>query len=608
MNQSDDHRNDRSLFSVLTRRRHAAPALLANLCCGVLWTFTPVVASGARAGVHAVAPIIAVAEPLAAKAGMDILERGGTAADAAVAVQAMLGLVEPQSSGLGGGAFMLYYDAGTGALTDYNGRETAPAGASPDMFMDGGKPLTFNQAVVSGRATGVPGAMFLLDQAQKDHPGLKWSGLFDAAIRQARTGFVVTKRLGNYLRNANFPEMHTADFIAFFGNRKGGFLRAGDTLKNPAYAATLRAFAAHRTAVFRSGPIAEAIVAKTHEAPLPGAMRLSDLAAYRVVKTTIRPYRNTGDFNGKPLCVPYHAYIVCSNNAPSGGPALLQGLLIAKSQPLAAWGVHDPRSWQALIEVERLMYADRDEYEADTPLFARQLNSWFDPAYIKSRSGLIVIGAPNPPPSPGALPLSAAIAPDKTIEPGGTTHFVIRDTYGNVLSMTTTIESYFGTGRMVDGFFLNNQLTDFSFSPKTEDGRNVANAVAGGKRPRSSMAPVMVFDSTGNKVIAAFGSPGGVSILAYNLKTLIGLLDWHLSMQDAIDLPNVVARGASIRMETDRTEPAVLQGLSRLYEVMPMQDNEESGLNGILRRPDGSFDGGSDPRREGVVLKGVRPR
>ncbi len=549
-----------------------------------------------------VEPIIVAAEPEAAQAGMNILKRGGTAADAAVAVQTVLGLVEPQSSGLGGGAFMLYYDAKTGKISDYNGRETAPAAATPGLFIGAdGKPLAFKDAVVSGRATGVPGAMFLLDQAQKDHGNQDWASLFAPATALADNGFTITKRLGNYLQNADFAEKHTPDFIAYLGDGQGGYRKAGDIIRNPAYAATLRAFAAQRGEVFRKGPVAEAILAKTHEAPLSGGMALSDLAAYKVKVTTTAPYAMIGNYAGRPVCITYHIYIVCSNNAPSGGIALLQGLKIAESQPLAEWGVHDPRAWQVVIEAERLMYADRDQYEADTALFTSQQDAYLNPAYLKARSALINIGTVNTAPKAGELPMKVAM--DKTLEPGGTTHFVIRDSYGNVLSMTTTVESFFGTGRMVGGFFLNNQLTDFSFSPQTVDGLPVANSVAPGKHPRSSMSPVIVFDATGKKVIAAVGSPGGSAILAYNVKTLIGILDWKLSMQQAINLPIVMARGDIIHVEQTRMETAVWDGLTGMgYKLSPLA-GEESGLNGILLQPDGSFDGGSDPRREGVVIK-----
>ena len=555
-----------------------------------------------------VQPIIVAAEPLAVDAGMAVLKRGGTAADAAVAIQTVLGLVEPQSSGPAGGAFMLYYDARTGALTAYQGRETAPAAATADMFLGpDGKPLPFNTAVVSGRATGVPGAMFMLDRAQREHGKLKWSSLFGAAEGLADKGFRITPRLGNFLATLDVAEMHTPDVITYFGNGSGGFKATGDVIVNTAYGDAMRTFALRRSDAFRNGPLAQAILDKTHQDPLPGGMTMADLAGYRVGATTIKPYRVTGDYRDKPLCVPYHIYIVCAPNVPSGGIALLQGLRILENQPMAKWGVHDPRAWGVLIEAERLMYADRDQYEGDTALFASQETAYLDEGYAKSRSALIQVGAANPAPAAGTLPVVApAAGPDKTVEPGGTSHMVIRDRYGNVLSMTTTVESIFGTGRMVGGFFLNNQLTDFSFSPVTADGLAAANAVAGGKHPRSSMAPVIVFDATGTKVVAAVGSPGGSSILCYDLKTLVAVLDWGLPMQDAINLPNVVARGTSVRIEQSRMEPAVWSGLVAMgYTITPMS-GEDSGLNGFIRLKDSSLDGGSDPRREGVVRKGAR--
>ncbi|MGZ3298213.1 MAG: gamma-glutamyltransferase, partial [Asticcacaulis sp.] len=351
-----------------------------------------------------VEPIIVAAEPLAARAGMDVLNRGGTAADAAVAVQAMLALIEPQSSSLSGGAFMLYYDAKTGTLTDYNGREVAPKGARPDMFMKtapDGKPvpMSFSEAVVSGRATGVPGAMFMLDRAQRDHGKLPWHTLFDAAIAQATDGFVITPRIGFDLHETqyDFAERRTPDVRAYFGDGKGGFLNTGDVLKNPAYAETLKAFAAHRSDVLRSGRIAEDIVAKTHADPLPGTMTLDDLKAYRPGVHVAKPYAAATNYSGKPLCITYRSYIVCSNNVPSGGIAVLQGLKIAEAQPALAGGVHDPRAWQALIETERLMYADRDRYEGDTPAFMAIESGYLDPAYAKSRAATITPGQPSPP-------------------------------------------------------------------------------------------------------------------------------------------------------------------------------------------------------------------
>ena len=553
-----------------------------------------------------VKPLIVAAEPEAARAGMAVLRRGGTAADAAVAVQAMLALIEPQSSSLSGGAFMLYYDARTGELTDYNGREVAPRGATPDMFMkDAATPMTFKDAVLSGRSTGVPGAIFMLDKAQKDHGRLAWASLFADAEKAATDGFVITPRIDKDLHTEgyDYPERYAPDVLAYFSDGKGGLVRAGDVKTNPAYAASLKAIAARRSDALRYGRIAQDIVDKTHQAPIPGSMTTDDIANYKVIAATAKPYVQTDDYHGRPLCAPYRQYIVCANNTPSGGPALLQGLRIAENLPLAKYGAHDPRGWAALIEVERLMYADRDRYEGDTALFAKQINGYLNSNYTMSRAATIKVGTPSPAPQPGQLPVFAPTpAADATLEPGGTTHYVIRDTWGNVVSMTTTVESLFGSGRMVDGFFLNNQLTDFSFTPKLPDGQPVANAVAPGKHPRSSMAPVIVFDRQGH-VVGAVGSPGGLSIIAYNLKTLIGVLDWGLTMQQAIDLPNVIARGDAIRVEKARMEPAVWDGLEKMGYNLTAVSGEESGLNGFMIR-DGRYDAGTDPRREGVALTG----
>lgn len=576
---------------------------LSVLALGLAITALP---SVSQARSRMAEPIIAAAEPAAVEAGMEVLRRGGTAIDAAVAVQTVLGLVEPQSSGIGGGAFLLYYDAATGEVSDYNGREVAPMSAAPDRFVgDDGKMLSWPAAVTSGRATGVPGVMPMLDQAHKDHGKLEWSGLFDAGIHLAQDGFPIPKRLGNYLQNRDFAQKKTPDAIAYFGDGQGGYRKTGDILVNPAYAETLRALAAQRSAAFRTGPIADAIVAKVNADPLPGGMTAADLTGYSVKSTTTKPYAATDDVRGKPLCVPYRIYIVCAPGGPSGGIAVLQGLRMAQAWPLDRWGKSDPRAWQVLIEVERRMYADRDRYEGDTELFRRQQNAYLHSNYALSRAATITPGKAGPAQTHGHLPVSAPQpGEDATLEPAGTTHFVIRDTYGNVVSMTSTVENVFGSGRMVGGFFLNNQLTDFSFAPVHPDGVPAANAVGPGKHPRSSMAPLIVFDQTGKQVVAAVGSPGGNSILSYNLKTLIGLLDWKLSMQDAINLPNVVARGGSVRIEKERMDPKVWDGLVAMGFELTAVAGEESGLNGILRNADGSFDGGTDPRRTGIVMKG----
>ncbi|MDC7676298.1 gamma-glutamyltransferase [Asticcacaulis machinosus] len=540
-------------------------------------------------------PIVVAANPLASKAGMDILKSGGTAIDAAVAVQATLGLVEPQSSGLGGGAFMTYYDAATGRVIAYDGREVAPASAKGDLFLRDGQPLSYAEAVTSGRATGVPGAVLMLAAAHKDHGKLPWHDLFGSSITLAETGFTISPRLGNYLKSERFPQSKTEDYRTYWGNGQGGLKTTGDIQTNPAYAETLKTLAEDGAAIFQSGPLVDQIIARTHQGPLPGDLQPSDFANYRPLEQA-------------PVCGPYRVYIVCAPPPPSSGVSLIQGLQLLERFPMAAWGKDDARGWSALIEAEKLMYADRDQYVAD-PAFVRvPTEGLIDPAYVAERAAMITPGTPSPAPKAGTPPLKdedviVVMAPDNTHEPAGTSHFVIMDAYGNAVSMTTTVESVFGTGRMVGGFFLNNQLTDFSFSPVMADGQKAANAVEGGKRPRSSMSPVIVLDKD-RKVVALIGSPGGSNILGYNLKTLVATLDWGMTVQDAAALPNVIARGDSLRIETGRMNPEVVTALTNMGYTITPSAGEESGIHGIMRAPDGTFDGGADPRREGVVLKG----
>ena len=514
---------------------------------------------------------------------MKVLREGGSAVDAAVAVQAVLGLVEPQSSGLGGGAFMLHRDAATGKITAYDGRETAPAAASADMFLDeAGKPLPFMTAVLSGRSTGVPGAVAMLGLAHREHGRRAWPALFADGVRLADEGFVVSPRLAGFINGAA-AQAKTPDATAYFSKPDGARYQAGDRLSNPAYAATLRQIAAEGPRALLEGPTAQAIVARIGQPPLPGSMTGADLRAYRPKQ-------------GDPLCRPYRVYVVCVPPPPSSGVALLQALMMLEHTDIAARGPLDPAAWAELAEAQRLMYADRDRYVGDPAFVSVPIDALLDPAYVARRAaGITDRAAPNP--SAGELPV--AFAPDATLEPAGTSHFVIVDAQGDVVSMTTTVESVFGSGRMVGGFFLNNQLTDFSFSP-TDNGRPAANAVAPGKRPRSSMSPVIVLDKEG-RFVAALGSPGGSSILAYNLKTLVGVLDWGLTMDEAIELPNLVARGGVFTGDTERFDARVLRGLADRGMVLRDAGFEVSGLHGVVARPTG-LEGGADSRREGVVL------
>lgn len=529
---------------------------------------------------------VVAANPLAAEAGMAVLRRGGSAVDAAIAVQAMLSLVEPQSSGLGGGAFMTYFDGASGKISIYDGRETAPAGATPDMFLDdSGKPIPFRQAVVSGRATGVPGAVRMLEAAHRDHGSLPWSSLFGAAERTAREGFIVSPRLGRFL-DGSYPQLKSPDARTYFAEGDGTLVDPGDRLRNPAYAEFLERLAAQGSAALYTGETAQRIVARTTQGPLPGTMTLADLAAYRPIKR-------------EPLCGRYRVYLVCGPPPPSSAVGLLQMLAILEHTDIASRGPQDPRGWFLFAEASRLMYADRDRYVGDPAFVEVPVAGLLDPAYVAQRARLIGATA-GPAPEAGTPPGARSQAADTTLEPVGTSHFIVGDAAGNVVSMTTTVESIFGTGRMVDGFFLNNQLTDFAFAPRDTSGRPVANAVAPGKRPRSSMAPLILLDEEG-RFAGAIGSAGGNAILAYIGKSLVAAIDWSLPMQQALALPNLIARGSSFSGEVDKIPPAVIEGLRQRGITLRPGQGEDSGVHAVIVR-NGRIDGGFDPRREGRVL------
>jgi len=529
---------------------------------------------------------VIAANPLAARAGMEVLERGGSAADAAVAVQAMLSLVEPQSSGIGGGAFMTYYNASTMQVSVYDGREVAPAQANPTMFLGpDGKPLPFDTAVLSGRATGVPGAVKMLALAHQEHGKLPWSSLFGLAERTADEGFIVSPRLGRMI-HADFAENHAPDVIAYFSKADGSLLDAGDRLVNKPYAAFLRRLASQGPAALYAGETGARIVARTRAGPLGGSMTMADLANYRPVKR-------------EALCRPYRIYLACVPPPPSSGVGLLQLLMMLERTDIAARGPNDPQSWFLFAEASRIMYADRDRYVGDPAFVEVPVQGMLDVAYVASRRRLIGPTA-GPPPAAGNPALAPLMAADQTLEPTGTSHFIIRDGDGNVVSMTTTVESIFGSGRMVDGFFLNNQMTDFSFSPVDAEGRPAANAVAPGKRPRSSMVPTILLTRDG-RFAGAFGSAGGNAILAYVAKTMVAAIDWNLPVQQAVATPNLVARGAYFNGEVTKFSPAMLAALkTRGIDLKPGQ-GEDSGVHAVMIR-DGRVDGGYDPRREGVVL------
>lgn len=531
--------------------------------------------------------MVAAANPLAVEAGLRVLRDGGSAVDAAVAIQAVLSLVEPQSSGLGGGAFLMAYDAKTGKISAYDGRETAPSAATPDMFMGpDGKPLPFVKVLLSGRSSGVPGAVAMLAQAQKDHGKVAWSTLFKDAETLAADGFVVSPRLAGMINSPRAPQASQPDAVKYFTKPDGTRYKAGDVLKNPAYAETVRRIAAEGPSALYEGPIAQAIVERLREGELPGSMTLEDLKRYKPRA-------------GAPLCRPWKVYTVCVPNPQSSGLAIIQALQMLEHTDIGKRGPTDPVAWTLLAQAERVMYADRDRYVGDPDFVTVPVAGLLDPKYVAQRAKLITDKA-GAAPSFGQPKGAPKVGVDATHEPGGTTHFVVADTQGNVVSMTTTVESIFGNGRMVGGFFLNNQLTDFSFSPVEKDGAPAANAIAGGKRPRSSMAPLIVLDKKG-KFLAAVGSPGGNAILSYNLKAMVGLFYWNLNMQQAVSLPNLVARGENFSGDADLFGPEMLAALNARGVAVKVGQLETSGLQGVIVRPGNVLEGGADPRREGVA-------
>ena len=525
--------------------------------------------------------MVAAANPLATQVGVAILRKGGSAVDAAVAIQAVLGLVEPQSSGLGGGAFMLYYDAKTRKVTAYDGRETAPMGATARLFLDEeGKPLPFLDAVLGGISTGVPGAVAMLDLAHHHHGRLSWAELLKPAGKLAKEGFIVSPRLAGMIASKQAPQSSAPDAKRYFTRPDGMPYAAGDRLRNPAYAMTLDRIARYGASGLLTGPVAQAIVERVREGPRPGTLTLADLAAYR-------------PRSGPALCRPYRIYIVCTPQAPSGGPGLQIALGILGRTDIDQRSAHDERAWFEFAQASRLAYADRDRYVGDPAFVAVPMEGLLSLEYLRERAALI--GETVGPVTFGRPEGAPKVGVDATVEAAGTSHFVVVDAMGNVVSMTTTVESVFGSGRMAGGFFLNNQLTDFSFSPVESDGTQAANAPAPGKRPRSSMAPAIVLTPAG-QFVAAAGSPGGSSIQAYNLKVLVALLDWKMRPQDAVALPNLVARGD--RFSADPFPEPIMRALAARGMPLTTDRGEESGIQAVIATGRG-YEGAADPRREG---------
>ncbi len=599
------------------RLRHwLAPARIALLALTV-WAlliapaaaqrarFEPEAGTGhtARAVSHASEYMVAAANPLAVEAGLRMLRDGGSAIDAAIAVQLVLNLVEPQSSGIGGGAFILHWDAASQNLQTYDGRETAPTAARPDRFLRDGRPLPFGEAVHSGLSIGTPGLVRLMEAVHRQHGKLPWAKLFSPAIELAENGFAVSSRL-NLLLTWQGADSFEATARAYFFDETGSARSVGHILKSPAFAASLRRIAEHGAEGFYSGPVAEAVVAAAKDAPNhAGDLTLADLAAYEVKE---RP----------PICIDYRKHRICGMGPPSsGGLTVAQTLKLLEPYDLGRGptAALNPRALHLIAEAEKLAYADRDRYIAD-PDFVSVPATLLDPAYITERSKLIDPDRAMPRPAAGTPPgVQHAFGIDATLESTGTSHISIIDSDGDAIAMTTTIESVFGSRVMAAGFMLNNELTDFSFRPVDRNGRPIANAVGPNRRPRSSMAPTIVFDEAG-KVKAVLGSPGGSRIILYVVKALVAMIDWELDAQEAAALVNFGSRGGPFEIEYDQatTWQALLRpwlstpSLWHALRVRPfghqiMPDLLTSGLHIIIVRPDG-LEGGADPRREGAAL------
>lgn len=551
--------------------------------------------------------MVAAANPLAVKAGVEILRQGGSAVDAAIAVQTVLGLVEPQSSGLGGGAFMVVYDPKTAKVWNYNGRETAPANVTPDLFMDPetGEPLRYFEGIASGRSTGVPGAMVMLNRAYQDYGKLDWGAQMNPAIKLAEDGFAVSPRMADIVnRMGDYALKKDENARNYFFLEDGSPIPEGFIRDNKPYAESLRALQDNPRALLE-GPIAEAIIAKTHEEPLAGTMTLSDMANYQAIKT-------------EALCDTYRANIICGATPPSSGPLAVMSILgQLENFDMTKLG-QTTEGWHVFSEASALAYADRDKYVADPDFVEVPVGPLLDKAYLKSRARLIQKDTALTDVKAGN-PVDFVRGQDATPNSPGTSHFTIVDSDGLTVSITTTVESAFGSQRMVKGFMLNNQLTDFSFKPVDANGDPIANAVEPGKRPRSSMAPLIVFNPDGEFLFTT-GSPGGNSIIAYVAKTVVGILDWGLTPQEAVELPNVISRNGQVKLESqdlkkeetdeiDRGAGAVefglpndiVSGLEDMGHKVVRSAGEISGLHIIYRQEDGTLVGGADPRREGTV-------
>jgi len=542
-------------------------------------------ASKPKALVQARKWMVASANPLASEAGRDVLRAGGSAVDAAIAMQMVLALVEPQSSGLGGGAFIVSYDAKRRRITTIDGRETAPAAATPQLFMKDAKPLAFMDAVNSGLAVGVPGILRALELAHQRHGRLPWARLMQPAVRLAEQGFAVSPRLHAQIKGNRFLAEQAAARDYFYP--QGQAVPIGYVLKNPALAAVLRRIASEGVAAFYRGDIAKDIVQAVQAHARPGTLTLQDLADYRAI---VR----------EPVCGHYRRYRLCGMGPPSSGAiAVMQMLGMLQQHDMASVLPNSREAVHYFAEAGRLAFADRERYVADPAFMQVPVAAMLDSRYLAWRGALIdarlSMGIAQAGDPLGMLKQRGeSVATDQP----STTHLVAIDAEGNAVSMTSTIESEFGSKIFVRGFLLNNQLTDFSLSPTDAQGRVVANRVEPRKRPRSSMAPIIVLKD--DKPYLLIGSPGGSSIILYVAKTLIGVLDWQLDIQQAIALPNMGSRNRETELEQGSDLERLQQPLRQSGHRVSIAPSP-SGVHAIMIQPDALY-GGADPRREGVAL------
>ncbi len=544
-------------------------------------------AQGAAPEVAARRFLVVTANPDASKAALDILRQGGSAVDAAIAAQAVLTLVEPQSSGIGGGAFVLHWDGVARKLTAWDGREAAPKSAQADLFLDAdGKPLPFPIAALGGRPVGVPGVLRVLETAHRREGRLNWAALFQPAIDLAENGFTVAPQLAAAIAGAADLK-HDADAAAYYFDAAGNPLAAGATLRNPQLAETLRAVAAGGADAFYGGPLAQAIVAEVNQDG-PARMNAADLLEYRARERAT-------------LCAPYRVYEVCSMGAPSsGGIALLQILGMLGHFDLAPMHPNGVQAMHLLAEASRLAFADRNRYVADDAFARVPVSGLLDAVYLKARAGQIRADRSLGEAQPGRLsdPLVLAQGSQSQFEPPSTSHLIVVDSAGDIVSMTSSIERAFGSQLMVKGFMLNSELTDFSFLPAAE-GRLVANRVEPGKRPRSSMTPVIAFDRDGNPAFA-LGSPGGSSIIGYVAQAVIEIADWGRAPGQAVAAPHVLNRNGATFVEAGSGAALLRPQLEALGHQVE-ESELRSGL-AIVRFVEDHMIGAADPRRDGVAL------